>query len=230
MSDLAKQQRKERAINQRIYLIDEEYKANGTITQFTYHVLGTTGNAYHIIFEREISRNGRMVFSWSCTCPDYTQRHNSKCKHIYFIKYRLLKDADDLWKESCHRYEHKLSHTKLLETDCVVPREITDEYKKKRKHIEKEEKLHENKVKRRPYEDEVCPICIESFTESDEITYCKLTCGTNFHKECLTRWKTIKDVCPACRSPLSKDDSKKQKTNNDQYINLESIVNKYIHQ
>ena len=55
-------------------------------------------------------------------------------------------------------------------------------------------------------ESDVCPICHESLTEEQGVTYCKKSCGSNFHISCLLIWAehrhqlSEKISCPMCRS------------------------------
>ncbi len=37
-------------------------------------------------------------------------------------------------------------------------------------------------------EDSVCPICQEAMNTNMCLTYCKTSCGNNYHLECLKVW------------------------------------------
>ena len=41
-----------------------------------------------------------------------------------------------------------------------------------------------------------CPVCCTSLEWWPTST---TNCGHKFHKECLTKWRTIKSTCPMCR-------------------------------
>ena len=55
-------------------------------------------------------------------------------------------------------------------------------------------------------ENDVCPICHDSLAEEQGLTYCKKSCGSNFHINCLLIWAehrhshSEKISCPMCRT------------------------------
>jgi hypothetical protein len=59
---------------------------------------------------------------------------------------------------------------------------------------------------RKPVEGE-CPVCWDSFIDTQTILFCKTTCGHNFHKTCIVEWLTAPSnrqvllKCPMCRGP-----------------------------
>ena len=44
-----------------------------------------------------------------------------------------------------------------------------------------------------------CTICLETYESSSVV---KLDCGHNFHKDCIEKWKIIKNACPVCREKI----------------------------
>ncbi len=64
---------------------------------------------------------------------------------------------------------------------------------------------------RKPIDGE-CPICVFDMEPSEEIVWCKASCGQNFHKECFEHWKTSKHgglvTCPYCRAEWEGDSRK----------------------
>lgn len=46
---------------------------------------------------------------------------------------------------------------------------------------------------------EVCPICMNTMTETSSRS---LECGHVFHKACLERWRRQSSTCPNCRAPF----------------------------
>ena len=52
-------------------------------------------------------------------------------------------------------------------------------------------------VECRYYIGEPCPICLETMTDTDNVIYCKYSCGKSIHKSC---WNTYnKKNCVYCR-------------------------------
>jgi len=69
-------ERLERAVSQRMFLIDRERKisAGGTHEEEVFGIAGTTGNIYQVTISKKPS----------CTCPDASQKGN-QCKHIIYV-------------------------------------------------------------------------------------------------------------------------------------------------
>ena len=48
--------------------------------------------------------------------------------------------------------------------------------------------------------DDTCNICLEPFTENDEITTSIVSkCSHGFHRQCITDWLMKHNECPCCR-------------------------------
>lgn len=62
-----------------------------------------------------------------------------------------------------------------------------------------------------PEEDEdedgkLCPICLDSWTNSGEHRLCALRCGHLFGHNCVERWLSGQKTCPTCKRPVRKSD------------------------
>jgi hypothetical protein len=59
-------------------------------------------------------------------------------------------------------------------------------------------------VPQKPYIGQPCPICLENFTESCEVVYCRRTCGNSSHVVCFARMAEFRrnTICPLCRAPM----------------------------
>jgi len=173
-------ERLQRALEQRILLVDQELKS---ATEMWFKVLGTSGTTYKVVVSEH----------QSCTCPDYTRR-NKKCKHIYFVLRRVLNASDTLvGKEQLTVDELK----QLFSGPKIIPTATT---------MLQEQKG--NEVERRPL-DEECPVCYEPMDQKKEdIIYCFTTCGYNMHLSCYKRWHNTSrhttNQCPMCRTVWNK--------------------------
>jgi hypothetical protein len=167
--------RRQRGLNQRLYLLDEGVLHEDEIIQ--YDVMGNSGKPYDIMMAKSnmASVEHRMDHMFTCSCPDYRNRHVT-CKHIYFIKERVLQGLDrqaDRWKLALKRISTKTK-------DYYQPQE-------------------DNEKKRRSWVGEQCSICIEEMKDSEQVTWCK-TCGNSVHEECYGYWKMVRPTCPNCRA------------------------------
>lgn len=177
--------RLKRALEQKIYLIDQkdEILHNGT-RQRIYNVFGTNMDIYQV----------KIGNTFSCTCPDNQRRAPLSCKHILFIIYRVLKvqELNETWA-----YQNALLDDELnFILDCRDQNQSQIFWRPiqtvERKHIEGQD----------------CPICYETFTKEEEeklgcVAYCYNSCGQNVHGDCIEKWlKVTKNSpsCPLCRS------------------------------
>ncbi len=182
-------QRIERALSQRLYLIHSSSVTtcpnNGGLS-ITFNVLGSTGNVYDV----NISKIP------SCTCPDHNK--GNLCKHILFVFLKVV----GLSSSSSLIYQNALLSTEVKEiiervstrkaaVGVVANQAVREKYatitgRGDRKEIEGE-----------------CPICFDPLgTHISRLTFCKKTCGQNFHLGCIKMWKSQcqeSPTCPACR-------------------------------
>lgn len=54
-------------------------------------------------------------------------------------------------------------------------------------------------------DDKSCAICLEIYEEEEEVGRLK-RCGHDYHVRCITKWLSMKNVCPICKLPALKDD------------------------
>lgn len=185
--------RKQRSKVQKLYLI--ESLPTTTADSKQYVVMGSTGNVYTVTIEP----------SPKCTCPDYKQRKN-RCKHIYFILFRLFKLDDNKADKSKFNKDELL--LMFLNTPPITENLIID-YNKKEKY----EKLKSGKtsVANRATDDD-CPICMEELENGSELVFCKYSCGNAVHKICFDMWSIKKSTCVYCRANWYQEES--------EYINI----------
>jgi hypothetical protein len=123
---------------------------------------------------------------------------------------------------------------------------VIEAYKKIKEQVPEskaEEKIivaeEETGVVRKPIVGD-CPICYEEMdpNKPEEIAYCKVQCGNNFHQTCWDYWiqgrkKMHASVtCVYCRAEIDEDSKKKKKSfatgprmNEEGYTNLGNLEN-----
>lgn len=192
---------RERALTQRMYVLDRQQSDNSGIPTETVTIAGTTGNVYRVTI-------GRVP---SCDCP-YARKGN-QCKHIAYVLSRVLRVRSEL--------EYQLAFIdselkEIFQNAPPLPSETVEEDAKdgNRKHIEGD-----------------CPICCVEFepASGEKIVYCKAACGQNVHDECFSRWAATKggiDVpCPFCRTPWQQDEEQLKRVASSGERNAEGYVN-----
>lgn len=199
-------QRIERALNQRLYLL--EMSRHEQSSAATFAVLGSTGNVYAVEFSHQPT----------CNCPDF-MRTGSSCKHILFIWLRVLRCARDdvrIWQNALLTSElDSVLEPFFRRRKRVLPladRSVRDAYQAAQGHssgtggeppsIETESSALGRC--RQPLDGEDCPVCFESMSAGDEsaglLCFC-LACGNNLHRDCIKRWQTASSGdCPLCRA------------------------------
>jgi hypothetical protein len=167
--------RLERALSQRLYLIDA---VKNSETDWKFMVEGSTGNIYDVCVSDHLD----------CTCPDFVRR-KLICKHIYFIIARVLKSSyiiNDIGSEP---------------NICIFSLKISiqNNFKELNPRFKIETKGKFSDLIQKP--DDVCPICYENYQDSDITVKCK-TCNSFFHNNCMNTWlkKASRCNCPMCRS------------------------------
>ncbi|KAL1933069.1 hypothetical protein VTP01DRAFT_8747 [Rhizomucor pusillus] len=192
-----------RARTQKMFVISRE--TTGTYTQ-CFQLLGSTGNVYTVVIGEQMS----------CDCHDYIFRR-MHCKHILLVLMRVFSapPISPAFKST------KISKAAALELfanskpdpSVMVGPEIKELIDKK---LNGEDTEIQGATQRSLDVD--CPICFETFEESERpmIVFCKV-CGNNIHKAraCFDAWKsrcydTV--TCVYCRSEwVDNDDSAKRK-------------------
>lgn len=201
----ADQDRKNRGLTQKIYLI-MTHTYNNDVLERSYDVMGTTNNVYNVIVKSQPA----------CTCPDYMNRQR-RCKHIYFVLSRIMKvqqDKVDKVEYSDSDLKYMFEHIPYITENLRVNALTAEKYKQL--------KMNNNgEVSMRKIDDEdECPICLDLFyMNTDDITFCRYSCGNVIHKTCFDRYTTkqTKDCikCVYCRQPWFKHNSVSS-----QYINI----------
>lgn len=169
------QSKKNRAINQKLYLVDVENNNKKFV------IMGTTGNIYSVFIKPKSE----------CSCPDFTMYKN-KCKHIYFVLIKILNihNIFNFGKEDEILNDYEIS--KLLNEFSLYKNLFIDTNLKSK---------YNNLLNGVPIKiDDVCPICLDDVNDDSDLDYCKYSCGKAIHKKCLSLYssynKSIK--CPFC--------------------------------
>eukprot|EP00510_Aplanochytrium_minuta_P001452 CAMPEP_0184015068 /NCGR_PEP_ID=MMETSP0954-20121128/6083_1 /TAXON_ID=627963 /ORGANISM="Aplanochytrium sp, Strain PBS07" /LENGTH=318 /DNA_ID=CAMNT_0026295767 /DNA_START=51 /DNA_END=1004 /DNA_ORIENTATION=+ len=177
----------QRAMTQRFYIVDHMFEDKER--RYVFQVLGSTGNLYKVFICEQPY----------CTCPDSVKQ--GICKHILFVYIRIagLNETDNTICQHYHdshsldrilaQFKQKL---KRLDTNVVAHQDVRDAVNGKKQA---------EKVKRKNLSDP-CSICFEEMIErEEEIDWCRKVCGGNFHKSCVSKWLSVNNGCPLCRSP-----------------------------
>jgi hypothetical protein len=172
-------ERIQRALNERMYLINRMRISN---SEESFYMKGS-GKTCYTVEVKEVPQ---------CDCLDFAKRQDI-CKHILFIYLRIL-------KVNLKTFEFKRKYTteeieKMLQNAAPDPSALADETLKKFYDEDKSEVIEtESKITRKEIEGE-CPICYEEFG-SEELVWCKTTCGNNIHKDCFDNWMATKLSTP----------------------------------
>ncbi|KAI0476584.1 SWIM zinc finger protein [Xylariaceae sp. FL0804] len=193
----------ERATSQRFYVLSRSREGTGYEPEEVLEMAGSTGNIYTI----------RIARQPTCTCPH--AKAGNQCKHIIYALSVVLRARFDLV------YQLALLSRELRAIFFNCP------------PIEPEGDAKEAQDNRRKPIEGDCPICFTELAATEEIVYCRATCGQNIHKDCFSMWATTKRksgnevTCPMCRTAWRGDDtdaaSKIDKTgpkNRDGYVNV----------
>ena len=153
-----------------------------------------------------------------CTCPDHAR--GNLCKHLLFVMLKVVG-----LPVSCHLVYQSAYVTPELETilDALqarttrLGRDVVANNAVRQQHS-KNQKLGSNgaegvalatasSVARKEVEGGECPICFDDLGSNlSQLTFCRQTCGTNFHAACMHMWtkqaaQRENPTCPACRQP-----------------------------
>jgi hypothetical protein len=220
--------RRDRAFQQRIYLINTVWSTNrrgGPAGAFG--ILGTTKTVYVVKVDEDEGVK--------CTCPDFHNR-GPYCKHALFVLLRVLKvpfnqlvfnlehggitdtldettkralmcfsqgqvraeQALTIQAEERGQYDLEMEEAMINAAQDEQNQEVTRR-KTRKVSAARPERVE---VSRRPIADE-CAICFEDLDGSEELVYCRYGCGQNLHQDCLNKWANMKNdvTCVYCRSP-----------------------------
>jgi hypothetical protein len=192
-----KSDRKNKATNQQLYLIELIPTENKSEKNFA--VMGSTGNVYKVTI-KDLPE---------CTCPDYRLR-SSRCKHIYFILMRVMKFSnvdDEIYDEK--DLKQMYDNIPHITRNLIVDKKIRENYKKLVKIDDDDEKSLNNSPEGEELQkvkiDDVCPICLEDLQNGQELDRCKKSCGKYIHKICFSMWcKKNTAACVFCREEWHK--------------------------
>lgn len=234
----------DRAMSQRMFMIERVPYANAPNQVDFFKVLGSTGNVYTVTI-------GNFP---SCDCPDYING-NSPCKHIIFVFLKVLKVPEDssIWYQkglTAAEVQWVFRHAPPAPTGSVaVPPSVRDAYLRATGNLPEQvtstsgdnEHFDGKRIKAIG---EDCPVCYEEMTQQDDVNK-KLVyddslsgCGRPLHAECFRMWavtakKSGKDVtCVWCRNEWptgttgGKGKSKMNEPSYDSmgYLNMASIA------
>lgn len=201
------QERIDRALHQRLFLI--EASAPSTCPQhggpsINFSVLGSTGNVYEVTIAKVPH----------CSCPDAAK--GNLCKHLLFVMlkvvglsagHQLVHQSAYLTEELDHIVMTLQARLELLGRDVVANDEVQKVHADLKKGIKSGDD-NNKAVSQKEVDGVDCPICFDELGSNlSQLTYCKGTCGTNFHKGCIQMWtrqsaqKSAGPTCPACRQP-----------------------------
>jgi len=196
--------RKYAALQQRMYLLRAE--ENEIASGWKFVVEGASGTPYTVCFGTE---------GCSCTCPDFTYRHNY-CKHILFIIGRVAKDQTrmhtireshnpDSFVFDCD-LSNKIRTVLSARGDTAATATTTEVQDPHALQVHpKEDHVGGDNTKEGPIDE--CPICYEPISPTGVPDNQPLdrescpTCHKVLHYSCMQRWwKNNKKTCPMCRS------------------------------
>lgn len=211
----------DRAKTQRLYLVRRGNVSDDLECEFV--VLGSTGNVYTV-------KIAKLPF---CTCPDSQKGHH--CKHILFVLMKVIgidSDSPLLYQAALISSELeqifrcmenrrvgggtnavmaneqvRASYAASLKGECDTTTNDDESGKDKRKTLD---------------QDADCPICFDSLA-SGTLTFCRSTCGTNFHEDCIRRWlgqHRTDPTCPNCRQPWQSTDGAPGSATKEGYANF----------
>lgn len=190
-----------RALTQRMYVIDRQRTNNADIPAETVTLVGSTGNIYTIVINAVPS----------CDCPH--AKKGNQCKHIAYVLTRVLRAPAALEYQLAFKASELCE---IFEQAPPLPSETA------------EETSHDGK--RKPIEGD-CPICCVEFEPNsrEKLVYCKAACGNNMHEECFKQWATTKKggsvPCPFCRTPWQEDEEQLKRVASSGERNEEGYVN-----
>lgn len=217
-----------RAMGQRMYLIEKtkvdleaqnEVNSNNQLTHFwKFAMLGSTGNVYTCSLTEQPT----------CDCPDFCRRQDM-CKHLMFVLLRAcgLEMSNPLAYQKAYLPSEIQELNARIESrnnanDAWANAQVRNQFHQ----VVKGESVEENDsaMSKRQSLEHDCPICLEPLTDCSpsQVTFCKTTCGMNFHIRCLQQWKSAsrggKVTCPNCRAEEVTSPSKA--TTTEGYVNM----------
>jgi len=192
---VAKEKRKERSMNERIYCMNVEL--SNDCCNFYVSIQGQTGNTYAVSGEAKTGSK----FEITCQCKDF-ERRQQKCKHIYFVMYKVL-GLPGTTSSVCVRDMKGYKERSVAIAASVSTEDATTSHDSKRAKLADDN--NKQIAKRQEYIDEDCAICFDTMQKDEDLNWCQIQCGKSFHTDCLRRWVSHKPndpVCPLCRATI----------------------------
>lgn len=181
-------QRLDRAHSQRMFLIDRKRRMNAAgYEEEVFDLAGSTGNVYQVT----ISKLPK------CTCPDNGK--GNQCKHIVYILVNVLKAPSPL----SYQLAFLESELRTLFANAPISPQSF--------HGESAQADGAAPSNRKPLEGD-CPVCVMEFEPATEdIVWCRASCGQNIHKQCFEQWASSKAGqgtvrCVYCRAEWQGDE------------------------
>lgn len=182
-----------RAMNEAMYLVS----AHKAQTNWLFFVMGSRGQVYKLVFTQR-----RIV----CACPDFNS-HDSHCKHIYFIVFRVLKVTRDSWNGAW---------TPALSEALEGVMQMRTEAKRKRKRLAEEESQNKkSKTSHRaiahPKVEARCIICFLDLANAGHPAWtCSICERAVAHESCANTWfirssmkQKTNPRCPNCNKDIN---------------------------
>lgn len=220
------QERIHRATTHRLYLVRRDTIADPAVAaSCNFVVLGSTGNVYTVTLQQALQ----------CTCPNFSRKQDL-CKHILFVFLKVV----GLPPNHNYVYQKALLTTELREIFTIMGKRrvggasatvlANTRVRESLALLETGETQEQDAgVQRRALVagDADCPICFDPMSGGADTTYCRTTCGYNFHTDCIRHWlrEQRNKTCPNCRSPWQDTQSTTQSspTNREGYVNLGTL-------
>ncbi|KAF2142595.1 uncharacterized protein K452DRAFT_270370 [Aplosporella prunicola CBS 121167] len=192
---------KDRALTQRMFVIDRTRGGTDDCPEESIEIAGTTGNIYTVNIDQ----------APNCTCPH--AKKGNQCKHIVYVLIRVLKAPENL------QYQLSFLRSELRDIFSKAP------------PIPSDSGDGNNDGNRKPIEDDCPICCMEFEPSKEKIVYCKAACGNNVHEHCFEQWAATKKgsgpvTCPFCRTPWAGDEASLKKiAKTGGTVNAEGYVN-----
>jgi len=226
----ATRMRIERACSQKLFLVSAEYVGPHCRE---YAIMGSTGNIYNVTISTLPN----------CTCPDFQK--GNLCKHILFTYLKVLKLAPF----SPHIYQRGLLKAEIGDIFAKAPERVLNGVRANASVRESYRKLTGREDKSGPHSEESkgivrkkiegdCPICMEDLgkAKKNDVTFCKVQCGQNVHKECIQKYiaslrgRRKAAHCPYCRARWERNKGSRASSRNlsgvranEGYLNLGQV-------
>ncbi|KAI9664542.1 MAG: hypothetical protein M1821_005988 [Bathelium mastoideum] len=220
----------EKEVRSRVfYVIERTRTGTEDCPEEMVDLAGSTGNIYTVHIKKQPT----------CTCPAYQRTVKpgadigDECKHILWVTFRVLKAPPHL------QYQLAFLSSELREIFTLAPPIPTASPSNSPSDA--------NASHRKPIEDD-CPVCCCPFdaddaddtnartaSPSDDIVWCRASCGNNVHRACFEQWAATKKAagygsaaqvtCPFCRAPWQGDEQSLQRIAKGGERNEEGYVN-----